>query len=404
MVAATPTEATTPAATERPPGGGFRADVQALRAVAVLLVVLYHAGVPALTGGFIGVDVFFVISGFLITGLLVKEQERSGTISILKFYGRRMRRIMPAAALVLIATVVASYQWLGYIRGAHIAEDAEWASVFLANFHFAAVGTDYLNAQSDPSTLQHYWSLAVEEQFYVVRPALFLLLGWIAKSARNKILPVALIVAASYAFSIVYTGQDATRAYFSPFTRACELGAGALLALLAVQLAKLPQRAGVVLSVAGMAGIVVAAFTITEAMPFPGWVVAVPVLATCAVLAGGSVIQGTALDTAYRFKPVQLIGLWSYSLYLWHWPVLTIPWERLGHAPTLLVRGLLVIGAVALAAATYYLVENPIRNMALLRRQPVVSIAVGLALIAVVVLVSVAEVTSHPAIPVHTAS
>ncbi len=403
MVAATPTEVTTPADADRKPRGGFRADVQALRALAVLLVVLYHAGVPGLTGGFLGVDVFFVISGFLITGLLVREQERTGTISIIKFYGRRMRRIMPAAALVLIATVVASYQWLGYIRGAHIAEDAQWAAVFLANYHFAAVGTDYLSAQSDPSPLQHFWSLAVEEQFYVVWPALFLLLGWITKSARTKILPVALIVAASYVFSIVSTGQNATAAYFSPFARACELGAGALLALLVTQLAKLPQRIGVALSAAGMAGIVVAAFTMTDAMAFPGWVVAVPVLATCAVLAGGSVIHGTALDTAYRIRPIQLVGLWSYSLYLWHWPLLTIPWERLGHAPTPAARVLLVLAAVALSAATYYLVENPIRNMRFLRRHAVVSIALGLALIAAVVLVSVAAVISHPAIPTHVA-
>jgi peptidoglycan/LPS O-acetylase OafA/YrhL len=132
-------------------------------------------------------------------------------------------------------------------------------------------------------------------------------------------------------------------------------------------------------------------------------VVAVPVLATCAVLAGGSVIQGTSLDAAYQVKPVQLVGLWSYSLYLWHWPLLVIPWERLGHAPTPMVRVLLVLAAVALSAATYYLVENPIRNMRFLRRHAVVSIALGLALIAVVVLVSVAAVISHPAIPAHTA-
>jgi peptidoglycan/LPS O-acetylase OafA/YrhL len=386
----------------RPGSTGFRPDVQALRALAVLLVVLNHAHVPGLTGGYIGVDVFFVISGFLITGLLTRERERTGTISILKFYGRRMRRIMPAAALVLIVTVLASYHWLGYIRGAHTAADAEWSSVFLANFHFAGVGTSYLHATEAPSTLRHFWSLAVEEQFYVVWPALFLLLGVLHKVVRNRlmmIIPVGVIVAASYVFSIVYTGQDATAAYFSPFTRACELAAGALLALLATETARMPRRLRTILSVAGMAGIIVTAFAFTDDTTFPGAAVAIPVLATCAVIAGG----GSALDGVYRVKPIQLIGLWSYSLYLWHWPVLIIAEENLGHVPAAWIRVLLVAGSVALAAATYYLVENPIRNAGLLRRRAVVSIALGLVLIAAVVVVGAYEVGSHPAIPTHSA-
>jgi peptidoglycan/LPS O-acetylase OafA/YrhL len=402
VVAVTPTQLATPTGAPTRPSTGFRPDVQALRAVAVLLVVLNHAHVPGLTGGYIGVDVFFVISGFLITGLLTKEQERTGTISILKFYGRRMRRIMPAAALVLIATVVASYHWLGYIRGAHIAEDAEWSSVFLANFHFASVGTGYLHSTDAPSTLRHFWSLAVEEQFYVVWPALFLLLGLLRKVVKSRlvmIVAVGAIVVASYAFSIVYTGRDATDAYFSPFTRACELAAGALLALLAGETAKLPRQFRTMLSVAGMAGIIVAALTFTDNTVFPGAAVAIPVLATCAVIAGG----GSALDGVYGFKPIQLIGLWSYSLYLWHWPVLTIAEENLGHVPAAWVRVLLVAGSIALASITYYLVENPIRNASPLRRRAVVSVALGIALIAAVVVVSAYEVGSHPAIPVHTA-
>jgi peptidoglycan/LPS O-acetylase OafA/YrhL len=402
VVAVTPTYRATPVAGERTAGTGFRPDVQALRAVAVLLVVLNHAHVPGLGGGYIGVDVFFVISGFLITGLLTREQERTGTVSILKFYGRRMRRIMPAAALVLIATVLAAYHWLGYIRGAHIAEDAEWSSVFLANFHFAGVGTSYLHATEAPSALRHFWSLAVEEQFYVVWPALFLALGLVRKLVKSRltmIVAVGAIIVASYVLSIVYTGRDATDAYFSPFTRACELAAGALLALLATETAKIPRRLRTVLSVAGMAGIVVAAFAFTADTVFPGAAVAIPVLATCAVIAGG----GSAMDGVYNVRPVQLIGLWSYSLYLWHWPVLIIAEENLGHVPAAWIRALLVGGSIALAAATYYLIENPVRNASLLRRHAVVSVALGLLLIAAVVVVSAYEVGSHPAIPTHSA-
>ena len=385
----------------------FRADVQALRAVAVLTVVLYHAHIPYLTGGFVGVDVFFVISGFLITGLLVRETERTGKISIKKFYGRRMRRIMPAAALTMIGTVVASYHYLGYIRGAHIAEDAQWSSVFLANVHYAAVGINYLDAQSPPSTLQHFWSLSVEEQFYVVWPVMFLLLGLLGRKYASKwltIVPVALVVVVSYAFSIWYTAESATPAYFSPFTRACELGAGALLAVNMPALKKIPMPVSLILSIGGMAGILATAFLFTDKTTFPGSMVALPVLATCAVLAGGSAsgANHTKLNSVYAFKPIQWIGLWSYSLYLLHWPILTIAEQRLGHVPPASTRVILVLSAVALAALSYSFVENPVRNWRLIRKRSIVSIFLGIFLIFAVVVVTATLVGTHPAIPVST--
>jgi peptidoglycan/LPS O-acetylase OafA/YrhL len=385
----------------------FRADVQALRAVAVLTVVLYHAHIPYLTGGYVGVDVFFVISGFLITGLLVREKERTGKISIKKFYGRRMRRIMPAAALTMIVTVVASYHWLGYIRGAHIAEDAQWSSVFLANIHYAAVGTDYLNSQDPPSTLQHFWSLSVEEQFYVVWPVMFLILGLLGRRYASRwlmIVPVGLVVVASYAYSIWYTAESVTPAYFSPFTRACELGAGAMLAVIMPTLKKIPLAWSLVLSIGGMAGILATAFTFTDTTTFPGSMVALPVLATCAVLAGGSAAGAneTKLNSVYAVKPIQWIGLWSYSLYLLHWPILTIASQRLGHVPPAQTRAILVVSAIALAALSYSFIENPVRNWKLIRKRSIVSIFLGLLLIFSVVFVTATLVGTHPAIPVST--
>jgi peptidoglycan/LPS O-acetylase OafA/YrhL len=385
----------------------FRADVQALRAVAVLTVVLYHAHIPYLTGGYVGVDVFFVISGFLITGLLVREKDRTGTISIKKFYGRRMRRIMPAAALTMIATVVASYHWLGYIRGAHIAEDAQWSSVFLANVHYAAVGTDYLNSQDPPSTLQHFWSLSVEEQFYVVWPVMFLVLGLLGRKYTSRwmmIVPVGVVLVASYAFSIYYTAESVTQAYFSPFTRACELAAGAMLAVNMPSLKKIPMVWSLILSIGGMIGILVTAFTFTDATTFPGAMVAVPVLATCAILAGGSADGATTtkLNSVYAFKPIQWIGLWSYSLYLVHWPILTIAEQSLGHVPPPLTRVVLVVGAVGLAGLSYAFIENPVRNWKLIRKRSIVSIFLGLVLIFLVVFVTATLVGTHPAIPVTT--
>ena len=140
--------------------------------MAVLLVVLFHSQVSAVSGGYVGVDVFFVISGFVITGVLLRERASSERTSILSFYGRRCRRIIPAATLVIIATVGLAYWFLGVLEGIPTASDGRWAAVFLANFHFIATGTNYLSSQQPPSPLQNFWSLAVEEQFYVVYPTL----------------------------------------------------------------------------------------------------------------------------------------------------------------------------------------------------------------------------------------
>ena len=191
----------------------FRPDVEGLRAVAVLLVVFYHADVPRVTGGFVGVDVFFVISGFVITGLLLRERRGTGRTSILNFYARRVRRILPAATLVIVVAVVASYLALGYVSGNVVANDGRWAAVFLSNFHFEAVGTNYFTAKLPPSPLQNFWSLSVEEQFYVVYPTLFLLMarlkGRLSLQAKMAIALVVVIVA-SYWLSVVQTASHPT--------------------------------------------------------------------------------------------------------------------------------------------------------------------------------------------------
>src|ERR1700674_4333621 len=197
----------------------FRPDVEGLRAVAVLLVVLFHAGIPGLNGGFVGVDVFFVISGFVITGVLLRERASDHRTSILGFYGRRCRRIIPAATLVIVVTVVAGYAVLGVVAGDRTAVDGKWAAVFLANFHFASIGTNYLTATQPPSPLQNFWSLAVEEQFYLVYPTLFLLAAWVPVrlAFRSRLvigLPV--VIGASLTLSVIQTSTNATVAYFSP--------------------------------------------------------------------------------------------------------------------------------------------------------------------------------------------
>ncbi len=173
-----------------PPGDRrFRPDVQGLRAIAILLAIVYHADIPPFSGGYVGIEVFFVISGFVITGLLLRERESSGHTSLRSFYGRRARRIIPMATLVIIVTVIVTYHSLGTLVGHQTALDGAWSAVFLANVHFQATDTNYLLSQAPPSPLLNYWSLGVEEQFYIVYPALFLVLGWWAKRAQRGFVP-----------------------------------------------------------------------------------------------------------------------------------------------------------------------------------------------------------------------
>src|SRR6202167_2866730 len=213
----------------------FRPDIQAVRALAVVLVVLYHADIPGVHGGFLGVDVFFVVSGFVITNVLLREKASTDGTSIPGFYARRIRRILPAATVVLIATVFATYHWLSYITGAINADDAKYVAAFVGNFHFATLGTQYFTASQPPSTLQQFWSLAVEEQFYLVWPVLFLLLRlpWKVLSPVVRLISVhTVVIGLSLAWSIIETSQNEVCAFFSPLSRAWELAVAALLAVL----------------------------------------------------------------------------------------------------------------------------------------------------------------------------
>jgi peptidoglycan/LPS O-acetylase OafA/YrhL len=221
----------------------FRGDIEGLRAVAVGLVLLDHVlGWPA--GGFIGVDVFFVISGFLITGLLVRERERTGRISFRAFYVRRVRRLMPAALAALVATTLAA--WALFPRGRfwEAVDDGVWALLFGANIHFAQQGTDYFQQTAAPSPFQHFWSLAVEEQFYLLWPALILAVFALRPGGRGRLLGPAKVVvtAGSFAWSVHATMASPATAYFSTLTRAWELGVGALVAVAATPLSRLPDR------------------------------------------------------------------------------------------------------------------------------------------------------------------
>ena len=347
------------------PAAGFRPDIEGLRAVAVLLVVASHVlGWPR--GGYVGVDVFFVVSGFLITGLLLREHARSGRISLREFYARRVRRLLPAAVLVLaVSNVAASLAFAGE-RAGQTLRDALWSLGFLANVHFSAIGTDYFDQARPPSPVQHYWSLAVEEQFYLMWP--LLLLGLLLLAGRRRrllLLLVAGLSAASLAWSALHTSADATAAYFSTAARAWELGAGALaaVALHAGLLPRLTTRSGSVLAWTGLAAIGVAAVAYDARTPFPGYAAALPVAGAALVLFGGTASRRNHL----LVNPVSsYLGRLSYSLYLWHWPVLVIATALLPAGPVLIV--LTVALSLTLAALCHHLVEEPVRRSGWLSR------------------------------------
>jgi peptidoglycan/LPS O-acetylase OafA/YrhL len=361
-----------------------------MRAVAVSLVMISHAGAPWLQGGYIGVDVFFVLSGFLITGLLLRDASENGSVSIAKFYGNRAKRVLPAATVVLVATLLAAVGLLNYVRAGAIVKDTIWAALFSANIRFASVGTDYFARDLPPSPLQHFWSLAVEEQFYLMWP---LLVGFVLVVGTNKHRPaasrtegrrawlggvLAMICVASLVWSVVATAGSPSTAYFSTFTRAWELGAGALLAIFASRLGSLPATFKAAMSWGGLLVIITAAVWFTEATAFPGVAALAPVLGTVGIIIGGMANKGNdrrlprfGARALLSRQPLRWTGDASYSLYLWHWPFLVIGAAFLGESELPFTTNLLLLaGATAVAALSYHFVENPIRNRESFRISP----------------------------------
>jgi peptidoglycan/LPS O-acetylase OafA/YrhL len=335
-----------------------RSDIQGLRAVAVLLVALGHAGVPFLKGGYVGVDVFFVLSGFLITGLLLSEALENGRVSLVGFYARRARRILPAAVLTLVVTTIAAQHLLNFVRARDVVTDGIWASFFAANVHFAAIGSDYFQQGQPPSPIQHFWSLSVEEQFYLVWPTLLglALFGLVRKRVHRGRLLVVIAAAglASLAWSIHVTASSPTSAYFSTPARAWELALGAGLAVAAL---RVPAAFGWL----GLAAIVCAAVLFSGSTAFPGYAALLPAIGAALVIAAGEhrFSVGRPLST----WPLRYVGDRSYAFYLWHWPVLVIAAQYADHDLSLATKLLLLAGAFGLSIVSYGLVENPLRRL-----------------------------------------
>jgi peptidoglycan/LPS O-acetylase OafA/YrhL len=367
--------------------------------VAVLLVVLYHANVPGLSGGYVGVDVFFVISGFVIMGVLLRERAATNRTSLLAFYGRRFRRIIPAATLVIVVTVLLSYHFLGFISGDSTAVDGRWAAVFLSNFHFEAVGTNYLAALAPPSPLQNYWSLSVEEQFYAVFPLLVLLVarvrGRLSFEARLAI-TLGLIIVGSFSLSVIQTSTNPAAAYFSPLTRAWELALGAIIAIGTGRLHQIPERVAAVITWLGLGAVVAAAFVFNAHSQYPGSLVALPVVGAGLIIAGGAAAPRLGAEWLLSLAPFSWLGRLSYSIYLWHWPILVIAAESKGQTSLPASQSLWWVALSLVAAVgTYFLVENPIRHAGLFRRSRGASIALGAGLTALTLIILTTQIAVH---------
>jgi len=354
----------------------FRPEIQALRAISVMLVVLFHLYPGNVAGGYVGVDVFFVISGYLITSHLLREVDRTGGIKLSQFYARRIRRLLPAALLVLVTTLAAVIAFVPRSLWQSYVTDIGASAISIVNWVLAFNAVDYFAEDAAQSPVQHYWSLSVEEQFYLAWPLIIVLAVFATRKtiARNRTFAIGgvlgLIFVTSFIYSVVATYESQSFAYFTTFAHGWEFAAGGLLAIF------LPANAGYkhhrirsVLSWGGFAVVIASAFVFDADSLFPGWIAAVPVLATLGVIAAGTPESRLSTRWAVGLRPVQFIGDVSYSLYLWHWmPIVILPFILRHELETPQKIGILV-GAILAAWLTKKFVEDPVRGSTKLRHR-----------------------------------
>ena len=366
------------------PKNDIRPEIQGLRAAAVLLVLAFHLFPDRVPGGYVGVDVFFVLSGYLITAHLMREHDVSGGISLSKFWARRARRLLPASLFVLASVAVATFAVVPRGLWERYFSEIAASGLYFQNWLLATNSVDYLAANNSPSPVQHFWSLSAEEQFYLLWPVLIAGAIFFARRSTPKVrrlsILLTLLVAtlASFIFSLILTNQVPSAAYFITPTRAWEFGAGALL-VFAPAMTK-PSMFSPALAWIGISGIAFAAFFFDATTAFPGGAALVPVLGAIAAIWGGGAQHWWSVRSVTRWRPIQYVGDISYSLYLWHWPLIVlVPFVTLAPLSTLQKIAVLAITFV-LAGVTKRFVEDPIRRAPLLTaRKPRWSFAAAVA-------------------------
>lgn len=357
----------------------FRQDIEGLRAVAVLSVVIFHFGLGVLPGGFVGVDVFFVISGYLISGLLLNELERTGSIDLWRFYGRRARRLLPASLLVTAVTLLLALFLLAPSEQIFAAKGALASSLYASNFWFMTLLADYFAPESALNPFLHTWSLSVEEQFYLVWPTLLLMLWRWRPTVRLMAIAMSVLTVLSLAMCLWLSYRKQSWAFYASPARAWEFGVGALAVLKPVTDWARRSRAAVPLGWLGAAGLCATFLLLTEDARFPGWVAVVPALATVAVLISGASGQRGGPAELLKVPLMQWLGEHSYSIYLWHWPIVVYATILEVTDPVAKVVMCSVL-TLTCAAAGFRLLERPVRASAWLAAKPVRSVSLGVTL------------------------
>jgi len=352
----------------------FRSDIEGLRAVAVLLVVACHCGISWCSGGFIGVDVFFVLSGYLITGLLVAEIRRTSKVDLPRFYARRARRLLPALLLVLLATLAAGLV-IQVPQELNVAARAARATaLYVSNVFFDHNAADYFAPDGASNPFLHTWSLGVEEQFYLFWPVLLILGLRIGESTRASAALLTGVTILSLVFCIWSTSSNPTLAFYELPARAWEFGLGGLLT--SASLPKLGRAAWTIVGWSGLAAILLPAFFIADGSGFPGWLATIPALGTAGALAAGTALPHRGVCALLDRRLMQYMGARSYSWYLWHWPFIVFS-AAIFPAIPVVGRVIVAAGALGAAALTYRFLERPIRLNPQLAARTVLSLGLA---------------------------
>lgn len=349
-----------------------RLDIQILRAVAVSTVVLFHLWPNLLPGGYVGVDVFFVISGFLISGHIQSQISGGNRFSFRSFYARRIRRLLPAASLVLFVTLVATFVVAPWRMWASTASQVAASSLGYQNWLLAFNSVDYFSSNSNPSPVMHYWSLSLEEQFYLIWPVLLLLFWKISSKFTNSInsmiVFIGLVALVSLSFSVYQTENSQSFAYFNTFTHVWEFCLGALLAIVfsAQKVSKKSNSSDAIIALLGFAAIIYSAFVFNAGTKFPGFIALIPVLGTLFVIYSGRKVDQLTKISRGITTPLNWVGNNSYSIYLWHWPPIVLLPFVIGHNLSNKTKVIILVGTLILAWLTTKYIEKPLRFAAFL--------------------------------------